>query len=95
MPADGKRKLKRMTSDLSNSNDGTGSSRITRKRSSQYPVLSKSVAKKEKESPVRLDIREDVDRPYDEGIEKEELEFQIERKRLRVNFEARHKAEKI
>ena len=49
---------------------------------------------KEPEKPVRLELEEDKDRPEDEGMEKEDIEYMIERKRIRVITEARNKAEK-
>ena len=43
---------------------------------------------------MRLELEEDKDRPEDEGMEKEDIEYMIERKRIRVITEARNKAEK-
>ena len=36
----------------------------------------------------------DVERPKDEGMAKEDIEYMIEKKRIRVTREARNKAEK-
>jgi len=87
--------LKRMTSDVS---EASGS-RLVNNRSSlrgsrgMHSSTSLRAQEENKPMPVRL-VEKEVKRPDDEGMDKQDIEFLIEKKRTRVTTNARLKAEK-